>query len=188
VRVEFDGYAHDYTVHGELDLETERLQDLLDQSTEFEITRASVRALDDGRTHDLEAATIPRDELCMVVGAGPRGAPARRFRTRPYPIRAHVGPYAAVGYLHALPTADPRTTALRRSVIALSPARVEYVAAGERVEEQHDVLLLVKANMTRFESASDEDVGLGQHPEFSVTVDPHAKDLTGEVTRQDLDE
>jgi hypothetical protein len=96
------------------------------------------------------------------VAAGPRGRQDRRFQTRAYPIRAEVGPYEVVGYFHTLPAAEPLGVALAREVIALRPARVAYRLADKSVEERHDVLLIMRRKLRRFESATDEEVGLGR--------------------------
>lgn len=183
MRIEFKAYADDYTVRGELELRGERLSDFLVGADEIEIASVAIRALDDGRTHDLPSAVIPLDELCLVAGTGPRGRSDRRVRTRPHPMRAEAGPYAVVGYFHALPTADPRLAARHREIIALSPARLEFAVAGERVEETHDALLMIRSKLTHFESASNEDVGLANALEDSLSVDPQAKDLTGDIRR-----
>lgn len=188
MRVDFIAYADDYTARGEIELEEQRLADRLAGAEQLDVESVTVRALDDGREHQLAAAVIQRDELCAVAATGPRGNAALRFRTRPYPMRAQVGPYAVVGYLHVLPTADPRATTQRREVIALSPARLAYVVAGEHIDETHSGLLLVRAKMTLFQSASDEDVGLSKGLELASSLDPNAKDFTGAVRERDLDQ
>lgn len=181
MRIEFRAYADDYTVRGELELHGERLSDFLAGADEIELGSVAVRSLDDGRTYELPSAVIPRQELCIVAATGPRGRSDRRVRTRAHPMRAEAGPYAVVGYFHALPTADPRLTALHREVIALSPARLEFIVAGERVVETHDALLMIRPRLTHFESASNEDVRLANGLEDSLKVDPQAKDLTGDI-------
>lgn len=185
--VDFIAYADDYVAHGEILLKHERLADQLVASEELRAEGLTVRALDDGRQHLLPFAEIGRDELCAVVGSGPRGNPTRRFRTRAYPMRASAGPYVVVGYLHAVPTADPRVVAMRRQIIVLSPARISFIMAGTPVDETHDALLIVRTKVTALESASDEDMGLSKALEASANVDPRAKDLTGEVQGRDRD-
>jgi hypothetical protein len=181
LRIEFQAYADDYTLQGEVELEGARLSDFLDGAGDIELQRVTLRALDDGREHHLDSAVVQREELCVVVASGPRGSPDRRLRTRPYPMRAEVGPYQVIGYFHTVPTADPLRTAVRRRIVALSPATIEFSVAGERVTESQDALLLVGSKLTVFESASDQELGLAKDVTLPTKVDPGAKDLTGEV-------
>jgi hypothetical protein len=178
-QVEFSAYADDYTVSGEIVLAAGRLHELLERVDDLAIDKVTVRALDDGRQHELPSAVIRREELCAVVATGPRGDQHRRFRTRPYPMRAIVGPYAVIGYLHAAPSVDPQTIIHRRQIIAFSPAQIAFDLAGERVEEAHDALLVVRTKIEVLESASDEDVHLAKTVHVSPRADPRAKDLTG---------
>jgi hypothetical protein len=181
MRIEFRAYADDYTIGGATVFQGERLADFLEGVDELEVEGVTVRALEDGRRYDLPSAVIQRDELCLVAATGPRGRADRRLLTRAYPMRAEVGPYAVVGYFHALPTTDPFSIAQRRHIVALTPVRLAFVVAGDRIEESHDVLLLMRAKITLFEPASDEAVGLSKVLDISAKLDPHAKDLTGEV-------
>ena len=145
MQIEFSAFADDYTIRGEVALEGERLADFLEAAHDIEVSGLKLRALDDGREHDLPSAMVRREELCVVVAAGPRGRADRRLRTRSHPMRAIVGPYAVVGYFQTLPTADPWTMLQRRHVVALSPARISFDVAGERVEETHEALLLLRS-------------------------------------------
>jgi hypothetical protein len=188
MHIDLMAYADDYTASGEILLRGERLADHLNAADELRVEGVTVRALEDGREHNLPFAVINREELCVVAATGPRGSPKLRFRTRPYPMRVQVGPYAVAGYLHALPTADPFVVLQRRQIIALSPARLAFQMAGERVDERHEGLLLMRAKLALFESASDEDVGLTRAVDFSASVDPNAKDFTGAVRDHELDE
>lgn len=178
---EFSAYADDYTVRGEIMLRGQRLADHIDGADELRVEGVTVRALEDGREHNLHFAVIHREELCVVAATGPRGDANLRSRTRTYPMRAEIGPYAVVGYLHASPTADPRVVTQRRRIIALSPARVAFIVAGERVDEEHDALLLMGNKIVSLDHASDDDVGLSRTLEASTAVDPGANDLAEEV-------
>jgi hypothetical protein len=164
MRIDFKAYADDYTIGG---------------ATNFQ--GVTVRALEDGRRHDLPSAVVPRDELCIVAATGPRGRADRRFRTRAYPMRIEVGPYVVVGYFHTLPTTDPFAIAEHRRIVALRPVRLAFVLAGESIEESHETLLLMRAKISLFELASDEAVGLPKALDLPVTLDPHAKDLTDDI-------
>ncbi len=169
--IEFKAYADDYTVGGATVFEGDRLADFLEDVDELEVRDVTVRALEDGREQDLPSAVILREELCIVAATGPRGRADRRLRTRAYPMRAEVGPYAVVGYFHVLPTADPFAIVQRRSVVALRPVRVAFDVAGDRIEESHDTLLLMRSKITSFDSTSDEAMGLSKRLEVLVRRD-----------------
>jgi hypothetical protein len=179
--IDFRAYADDYTVGGATVFEGDRLSDFLESMDELEVERVTVRALEDGREHDLPSAVIQREELCIVAATGPRGRVDRRLRTRAYPMRAEVGPYAVVGYFHALPTADPFAILHGRRIVALRPVRLAFDVAGDRIEETHDTLLLMRAKIDSFEPASDVAVGLSRALELSMTRDRQAEDVTGDV-------
>jgi hypothetical protein len=181
MRIEFRAYADDYTVRGELDLQGERLADYLVDADQIEIDTVVVTALDDGREHELPSAVIRRDELCVVAATGPRGRSDRRVRTRAYPMRIEVGAYALVGYFQAPRLVEPGLAAMQREIIALSAASLVYTVAGERIEESHDALLVIRAKMTRFDPATDTDLGLAQVLDVSGEVDSGAKDFTGDI-------
>ena len=183
MRIAFRAYADDYIVGGATVFKGDRLSDFLDDVGELEVDHVNVRALEDGREHDLPSAVIQREELCIVKATGPRGRADRRFRTRAYPMRAEVGPYAVLGYFHALPTADPFAVVQHRRIVALRPVRVAFEVAGDRIEESHDTLLLMRAKITSLEAVSDEAVGLSKRLEVLLRRDAKAKDLAGGVRR-----
>lgn len=182
MRVEFSAYADDYTIRGEVTPEGDRLADWLAATHDIDVTDLELRALDDGREHRLPSAQIRREELCAVVGTGPRGRADRRLRTRTYPMRMDVGPYTVVGYFHALPTADPWTMLQRRQIVALSPARIAFEMGDTRIEESHATLLLMRAKIDSLSDASDADVGLSKAVDVPVApADVRAKDMTVDV-------
>lgn len=181
MQLEFKGYADDYTVGGATEFQGDRLADFIDAAEELEVQGVRVRALDDGREHELPSATISRDELCMVVATGPRGRPDLRLRTRAYPMRAEVGPYAVCGYFHVPPTSDPFAVVRHRRVVALRPVKIAYDVAGQHVEEEHDTLLLLGSKIEVFERSSDETLGLERALQLCIDRDRAAEGLQGTV-------
>ena len=179
MQVDFRAYADDYTVGGATEFQGDRLADFLSGADALAVQDVNLRALEDGREHSLPAAVIELEELCVVVAAGPRGNPEHRVRTRAYPMRAVVGPYAVVGYFHVLPTADPFTVVRKRRVVALRPVRIAFDVAGERVEETHDTLLLMGAKIESFEPSSDETVALSRELEIAIGHDRQAEGVAG---------
>ena len=164
LQIPFSAYAEDCTVHGEIALGADRLADLLASTTEYEVRGASFRALDDGRVVEADSASILRDDLCLVVATGPRGRPDRRLWTRQHPVRARVGPYVVLGYLHAPPTVDPMRSNAAKSCFALTdrhllmkwrrPAR----KAGEQLlRDQYSLRQRATPMPARRKSPSRED-------------------------------
>ena len=96
-------------------------------------------------------------------------------------MRAKVGPYTIVGYLHAMPSADPVVTALRKPIVPFTSAAIEYEVHGRRIEEVHDGLLVSREKIEWLEPASDEDVRLVRNLDLKRALDPQAKDMTGAV-------
>jgi hypothetical protein len=178
MQIPFTAYAEDCTVTGELVLESDRLSDFLASTDEFEVAGPAFRALDDGRVVEAESADICRDDLCLVIASGPRGRAERRLWTRQYPVRARVGPYLVLGYLHAPPTIDPLRTTDRRPILAMTSSILEYAEAGASVRVESDAILVNSAKIDALESASEDDLGLSKHPELVIERDAGAKDLT----------
>lgn len=181
MQIEFKAYADDYVVGGATDFQGDRLADILGGAEALAVQDVNVRALEDGRKHDLPAAVIELEELCVVVAAGPRGNPELRVRTRAYPMRAVVGPYTVAGYFHVLPTADPFAVVRTRRVVALRPVRIAFEVAGERIEETHDTLLLMGPKIEVFEPSSDEALGLTRALELAMQTDRLPAELLGQV-------
>jgi hypothetical protein len=179
--IPFAAYAEDCTVTGGVSLESDRLSDFLSDTNEFEVDGAAFRALDDGRVVEAETAAILIGDLCVIAATGPRGRADRRVWTRQYPVRARVGPYSIVGYLHAPPTIDPFKSADRRSIVPLTAATIEYTFAGAVTREQADAVLLNRLKIDRLEPATEAELGLSQGPELTSAVDPRSKDMTGDL-------
>lgn len=181
MKVQFVGYATDCIVEGGTELDRDRVSDLRAGCETFVVEDAELHALDESRTLTLPSVDVLRDDLCVVAATGPRGNSTRRLRTRPFPIRARVGPYEVSGYIHAVPTADPVSTALRRQIIPMTDGRIAFRRNGQLIERRHDGMLLNRQHIEWLEQASDEDVRLPRTLELPIAIDPAARDLTGEL-------
>jgi len=179
MQIPFSAYADDCTVRGELALKTDRLSDFLASTTEFEIEGAAFKALDDGRVVEADSVAVGREDLCIVIASGPRGRAERRLWTRQHPVRAQIGPYTVLGYLHAPPTIDPMRNTDRRPIVALTGCVVEYVEVGERIRVDVDAVLVNSSKIERLEPANVQDVRLADELMLPWRVDPRAKDMTG---------
>jgi len=178
MQIAFTAYADDCTVRGEIALGADRLSDLLSSTTEYEVRAAAFTALDDGHVVQTDSAAILRDDLCMVVATGPRGRAERRLWTRQHPVRARVGPYVVLGYLHAPPTIDPMHTMDRRAIVALTSCVVGYAEGTTPVWVENDTLLVNTTKIDVLETAHPEDLGLAANVTLPARTDPRAKDLT----------
>ena len=174
MRIEFTGYAEDSIVHGDVSLDVDRLSDFLSGEGDFTVEGVTLQALDDGRLVTLASTEMSRDELYAVVASGPRGHSGRRLNTRLHPIRAALGPYIVFGYLHAPPTADPVSAALRKPIIPLTSASIEYSLGGEKAEDIQDALLLNREKIDWLQHATDADVRLANAFELHAKHDPRA--------------
>ena len=117
MRIAFRAYADDYTVEGSIELQDERLADLLAATDEIAVEDLVVQpsmTVEPWRG----VGAIPREELCVVDRNRPSGRPDRRVRTRDRPA-SEAGPYVIVGISRVC---SPRTRSSPRCsrVIALS--------------------------------------------------------------------
>ena len=182
MRVPFTAFAVDAIIRGELALEGDRLSDFIPQDGPFDIHQVTVEALDDGRTVTVESTSISRDDIVAITGSGPRGNAARRVRTRPHPARAQAGPYEIVGYVHAPPSAHPFNGVLRRRVLPVTSAVIRYRVAGRVAEQTFDALLVNPTKVTWLKEATAEELRLSKGLEIPYKIEPHAKDMTGELS------
>ena len=178
MRIEFRAFAEDCVIDAKLDLEADRLSDLIAKSTDFEIEEVVATALDDGRTLTTSGLTTRRDDFAAIAAAGPRGNSARRVRTRTHPVMTRVGPYEVVGYLHSPPSAYRFSGSVRRSVVPLTNARLRYRVGSEEVEQTFDALLLNGDRIGWVQQATNADLGIGDS-RHTAALHRSAKDMTG---------
>lgn len=181
MRIPFTAYADDCTVSGGIALETDRLSDFLSATDEFEVDDASFRALDDGRVVEADSAAILLGDLCVIAATGPRGRADRRLWTRQFPVRARIGPYSVVGYLHAPPTIDPFKHADKRSILPLTESVVEYSIDGHVARDHVDAVLVNRLKLERLEPADEAEIRLAASLDLKPATDPRSKDMTGDL-------
>jgi hypothetical protein len=100
-------YALDCIIRGRVQLDAERLSDMLNDAETIVFRDAVVEALSDGRTVNVPVQEVGRDELLAVTVAGPRGNDGRRRATREIPVAISLGPYRAWGFVHSPPAGGP---------------------------------------------------------------------------------
>ena len=170
MQIPFTAFAEDCTVSGEVDLRADRLSDLLMGTEEFEVDRAAFRALDDGHVVEAASVDLSRDDLCVILGTGPRGRAERRLWTRQHAVRVRVGPYLVIGALHAPPTINP-FQATHRPIVALTACLVGYAEAGNPVWIEAEAVLVNTHKIASLEAASEEDLGLMRRRERQPAVE-----------------
>jgi len=114
----------------------------------------------------------------MVVATGTRGRAERRLWTHQHPVRARVGPYVVLGYLHAPPTIDPMHTMDHRPVVAMTSCVVGYSDGETPVWVENEAVLVNTHKIDVLETAQPEDLGLPAQVMPRRTGDLRAKDPT----------
>jgi hypothetical protein len=149
--VEFDAYAADCRVYGQVELVEGRLSDQLNRTEAVYVQDVHLQDLGDGHVVAMPAISVAHEEICAVVATGPRGDLARRLNTRTARVEVEVGPYQIVGRVHGPPTADPFASVLRRAGwIPMTEATVTYVRGGEEVIDKVTTLLVNRHLMRSF--------------------------------------
>lgn len=183
--IEFVAFAADCLVSGRIRLDGERLTDLLNDHTEYELIDVLVTGLADGRAAETTSIVIRREELLLVQATGPRGSGARRQRTRPHALAIQAGPYHVRGHFHALPGADPLGAfRRRRPMVPLTDARLVFGDGEARQERRVSTLIVNREAVDWVGPAVDVEIA-APHLAIPRPRDPLAKDLTGEIRVRD---
>jgi len=149
--VEFDAYAADCRVYGQIELGEGRLSDELSRIPELLVRDARLEDLADGHVVEMPELTIEREEVCAVVASGPRADPARRLHTRTTRVEVEVGPYRIRGAAHGTPASDPLGVVLRQAAwVPLTEATVTYRRGADEVSEEVGTLLVNRLLMRSF--------------------------------------
>jgi hypothetical protein len=177
-------YAEDCLLAGELELGQSRLSDLLNDRTGQLLLNVSATSLADRSIVELDELTIAADEILAVETGEGRGDPARRRRTRQFPLVVRIGPYVVRGYFHALPGADPVDSFRRRpAFVPLTDVRLEFTL-GVDLARSHAATLLVNRELAdSVEEGVDDAVDVPELPDQAT--DAKAKDFTYEVLVSD---
>jgi len=157
--VEFDAYAVDCRVYGQIELGEGRLSDQLDHTPELLVRDARLEDLADGHVVAAPELTIEREELCAVAVSGSRGDLARRLHTWTTRVEVEVGPYRVEGRVHGTPASQPLGLVLRRGAwVPLTEATVKYRRGADDVSEEVTTLLVNRHLMCSFRAV--EEAGL----------------------------
>ncbi len=175
----FTAYAGDCLVRGFLDLaDGVRLTDYLNESESIALSRATLRALDDGRFVEAGDVVLDRHEVFACEAQAAPGDTQMRIRTRTTEIQVELGPYVVLGLLHAPSAGDPLLAwSRRKQMVPLTDASVTFPFAGNQRKVSSQVLIINRSlvgsvERTKYERSKIDDMGIGP-------VDSRAVDYTG---------
>jgi hypothetical protein len=144
------GYAHDCVIGGHLQLNGERLTDMLNDAMTVQFRDVVVLALDDGHVVEMPELEVGRDELLAVKVVGPRGNAGRRRPTREHGVALTLGPYRIWGYVHSLPNADPLSGLHgHRAMVPLTEVVLRYSRNGIPEREELAGLIVNRGMVDR---------------------------------------
>jgi hypothetical protein len=157
VLIPFIGYAAGRRLIGYVDCENERLTDLLNRSESLVIRDAFVENFADETIVNLGDGEIDRSILYAVEATGGHGEGARRIHAVRHRMQVQLGPYSALGLLHALPGQNSiAQPASRGPMIPLSDATLGFENHG--LLAMRDVgTLIVNRDLVDWVRASDDE-------------------------------
>jgi hypothetical protein len=157
VLIPFIGYAVGRRLIGYVECENERLSDLLNRSESVVIRDAFVENFADETIVNLGDGEVDRSILYAVEVTSGRGEGARRMHTVRHRMQVQLGPYSALGLLHALTSQMQQPhLASRGPMIPLSDATLGYESRG--LLAMRDVsMLIVNRDLVDWVRASEDD-------------------------------
>jgi hypothetical protein len=174
-------YAADCRVLGRLQLDAERMSDLLNHAQTYELSDAVFESLEDGHRVELAEYAIAAEDVHVVEVVGPRGDPGRRVRTRLHRMQLKVGPYVVAGHLHMLPGIDPLAGFVRRGrFVALTDITLAYQAGRESILRDVEAIVVNRDLVEWIQPATDESRAF---PNIPIRIDPRAKEFTWDLVR-----
>ena len=191
--LDFDAYAADCRLFGQVEPGEGRLTDRLNATQELSIRAARLESLADGHAVEMAEIVVASAELCAVVAIGPRGDLGRRLRTHATRVSVNLGPYNVVGLVHGTPASDPLGAAVRRAAwLPITEATVTYQRGPDSVCEEVGTLLVNRTLASSFRALEEASVALPwEAKRMPRPATARAIDLTGtlrDVERPDDDE
>lgn len=177
--IEFVAYGADFVASGQIQMDTDRLTDMLNAHDEYLLTDVLLERRDETRSSEVQEVLLQRHEVLLVHATGPRGSAGRRRRTRAHPVAMRVGEYDIRGYLHVLPGADPIQGMRRReAMVPLTDAWIEYQSGSVRQRRRVAVMVVNRDWIDWIVPAADDEVEMPDLP-LSADQGPLLKDFTG---------
>jgi hypothetical protein len=157
VLVPFIGYALGRRFIGYVEIQGERLSDLLNRGPSVVVRETFVESFDDDTVVNLGDGEIDRSILYAVETSEGRGEGSRRIQTIRHRLQVQFGPYSALGLLHALPGQMPLSQLTSRGpMIPLSQATLGYSCRGALTLRDVDTLI-VNRELVDWVRARDEE-------------------------------
>jgi hypothetical protein len=153
VRESLVAWAEDCVLRGEVDLDEGRLSDVVNELDFLTFRTATLEALEDGRTIDVDELEVERRDLHLIEVRGRRGDPGRRKRTVEERVVLEVGPFTVTGNLHRPPNPQPMAALARWSKFV--PVTDAVFRAGDATERREEVLLVNRERISRSRPALD---------------------------------
>ncbi len=155
--VPFIGYALGRRFIGYVECEGERLTDMLNRTELIVVRETYVENFDDETVVNLGDGEVDRSILYAVEANGTRGEVTRRIHTIRHRLQVQLGPYSALGLLHALPGQMPLPYIHARGpMIPLSDATIGFACRGTL--QLRDVgTLVVNRDMLDWVRASEDE-------------------------------
>ena len=155
--VEFQGFAGDCTIAGQITMFGERLTDFLNGQERFLLHHVRFTSLDDGHVVEMDSLSVERDDLLAIVGHGPRGDADRRVPLDATRMQLSIGPYLILGRLHSAPGVDPMQNVLQREpMIPLTEATIAFPQAGATVALDLGTIIVNRHQVDWISATEDE--------------------------------
>jgi hypothetical protein len=157
VLIPFIGYAVGRRFIGYVESEGERLTDLLNRTESVVVREAFVESFEDDTVVNIGDGEVDRSILYAVETSGGRGEGTRRIHTISHRMQIQLGPYSALGLLHAMPGQMPLPYLHSRGpMIPLSDATLGFATRGAL--KLRDVgTLIVNRDLLDWVRASEEE-------------------------------
>jgi hypothetical protein len=162
--IEFSAWAEDCRLYGSLQLDGDRLSDMLNLYDELVLVDVLAQGFDGGAITEIAELSITRDEILLVEASGPRGNPARRRHLRPVPISVQLGDFNVRGNVHVSPGADPMVALSRRPpMVALTDAQLTYRDSPQALSATPDATILFNWHLVTSIDLGDRHVPRPRH-------------------------
>ncbi len=157
--VPFIGYAQNRRFIGYIESEGERLTDVLNRSESILIRETFVENFNDDTVVNLGDGEVDRSVIYAVEANGARGDGVRRIQTVRHRLQLQLGPYSALGLLHALPGQQPLPYLHSRGpMIPLSDATLGYNPHGSLTLRDVGTLIVNRTLVDWVRASEDEAV------------------------------
>jgi hypothetical protein len=161
--VRLTAYAGHRRMFGWLQLDADRLTDVLNACAELHLRDAQVEDLATGRSQPEEEILIARRDLVAVTVGRPRGDPALRRPTRTHPVAMQSGDYLVGGYLHVVPGVDPLANfRARPTMVPLTYAWIEHWSRDARSAQAIGTVVVNRDRVDWVRVVTDEELIGGQ--------------------------